>query len=459
MRKLIFNLVIFYLRVFAVWKLKRIKPLIIGVTGSIGKSSCVYLLNTILSTKFKTKATFHGNSETGLPLEILGLRKLLENNSPLDWLKILLATPLASLFSQDSFDVLIAEMGVDEPFEPKNMSYLLKIIQPRIGVLLSIAPVHTEQFMAVVDLKKGDLERQLLEKIAQEKGLLVTTLDKTGTAIINIDSPYIRKLIPQIKAEVATVGETASSDFRLIDHRLSLSGSTFMVKVNDRTYQTKIRHLLLFREFGITMLSVLVVAKKLGLKIEDVIDRIEDGFEMPPGRQTVLAGKKNSLIIDSSYNCSPKTLEIFLETVSQLKVKGKKILVLGDMRELDELTASAHQQAACQAAKVADYIITIGPLMQQYFLPELIRLGFPKNQIDAFSTAEGVGQFIVDRLLSTGDLVLVKGSQNTIYLEEVVKQLMADPRKAHQLLCRQSEYWQSLREDFFKKHPKQKLEE
>lgn len=457
LKRLVYGLVVWYLGIWAKVKLAGVKPIIIGVTGSVGKSSCVYLLNTILSTKFKTKTTFHGNSEIGLPLEILGLRKLLKNNSPFDWLKILLVTPGAALFGQKDFELLVAEMGVDEPFEPKNMSYLLKIVQPRIGVLLSVAPVHTEQFMAIVESSKGNLEKQLLEKITQEKGLLVTTLAQDGTAVVNIGSPYIRELISQIKVEMITVGETADADFRLLDCQLSLQGSQFKVKLGTDIYTIKTPKQLLFREFAITLLSALAVAKKLNFSIKEVISIIESRFEMPPSRQTILDGKMSSVIIDSSYNCSPKTVEIFLETVGQLKVKGKKILVLGDMRELGELTISAHQQAAHQAARIADFVITVGPLMKEYFFPELVKSGFPKSQTAAFLTAEGVGQFIVDQILSTGDLVLVKGSQNTIYLEEVVKQLLADPRKADQLLCRQSDHWEKVRAKFFKKNPNQRL--
>jgi UDP-N-acetylmuramoyl-tripeptide--D-alanyl-D-alanine ligase len=449
MKRLLFPLVLAVLRWAARQKIDSVKPLIIGVTGSVGKSSFVYLLDAVLKPDHRVRTTFKGNSETGLPLEILGLRSTLTDYSPLTWLKILVMAPVAALTSRKDFDILIAEMGIDSPHPPKNMRYLLDIIQPKIGVLLAVSAAHSQQFSEVVPENTPNREAAIVEAIAQEKGLLLTSLPKTGTAIYNHDSKFITDLEPQIKAKTVTFGQGSQVDFQLRDHQVSTKGTIFTFKHQDRTYALKFSDAILFEEYGNTLLAVIAAALAVGVPIQTSIDRLVQNHPLPPGRMSLLPGQKDSLILDSSYNSSPLALSSALALLKKLKVKGQKIAVLGDMRELGPLAEDAHQQAAREASQVADVIVLVGPLMKQFCLPELEKLKYSPKSLHVFATSKGVGEFLVANILKSDDVILVKGSQNTIYLEQAIKELMIHPETAVQVLCRQGEYWDKVRADFF----------
>ncbi len=433
-------------------RIKQVNPKIVGVTGSVGKSSFVYMLDTVTKSNLKTKTTFKGNSETGLPLEILGLRDQLNENNIFDWLKILFLAPFKAFIGQN-FEVLIAEMGVDGPKEPYNMSYLLKIVKPQIGVLLSIAPVHTQQFSEILDPQDKEDKDKLLKLITTEKGKLVTTIPSDGIAIINIDSSYIKDLIPDIKAKIVTFGEDKESDFKLTKSIISTSGSEFEITHQSKKYSIHFKDYLLLKEYGLITTAVLASADSLGLNLKDSAEELTQNFHLPPGRSSLIPGKKDSKIIDSSYNSSPVATNAMLEMLGSLKVKGKKIAVLGDMRELGPLTAKEHQNLASNIQGNCDFVALIGPAMYEHTLPKLLELKFPKDKIVAFANSQGVEKYLEDKVLTKEDLILVKGSQNTIFLEEIVKDLMKDPNKANELLCRQSKYWDKTRAKFFKNNP------
>lgn len=453
MKTILSNYFLSYLRFWSSVRLSQTNAKIIGVTGSVGKSSCVYILSSLLSKHFKLKTTYHGNSQTGLPLELLDLREDLHNFSYLNWLKVAIKAP-ARAFTKPDWEVIVAEMGIDGPIEPQNMSYLLKIIKPHIGIFLNVAPVHTEQFMSVVSSKSPHLEQDLLSSIATEKGLIVTTLPESGYAILNIDYPQISQLTPKIKAIITTIGEAVSSDYRLIQHKADLSGTYFKLHTPDGDFELKLTNQLLFRQFASNLLASLAAAKILGLDTQQVVSQLAHDLDLPPGRQTLLSGQKDSLIIDSSYNASSISTSAFLDLVHQLKPKGQKILCLGDMNELGHLSEAEHQEIARQASKTADTIVLIGEQMFRYAYP-IIRKSSPKLPIFCFQTSEGVGDFISSHLLTKQDLIFVKGSQNRVFTEQVVSELISSHDKSK--LCRQSAYWDQTRSHFFKQHPNRQL--
>jgi UDP-N-acetylmuramoyl-tripeptide--D-alanyl-D-alanine ligase len=426
-----------YLRFFAKWKLSRIHPKIIGITGSVGKTSAINALHTILSPTLKTKTTFKGNSESGIPLEILNIK--LKDFSFFSWLLACVLAPIR-VFDGEVYDVLIVEMGVDAPYEPKNMSYLLKIIRPDIGIILNVSAVHTEQF-------KGDVEA-----IAGEKSLLVTTMDSTKTAILNGDDRYLQKIFPKVHAEIFTFGRNKDATLRISDCQVKKYSTTFTYNWINKILQLKFDDQLFFEEYGYIFAAILLAAWKLGIPFKNSIERLEKEYRLPPGRLSVLKGEKQSTIIDSSYNASPVAVSAALHLVKNLSIPGKKIVVLGDMRELGVLEEEKHRELGIFASQSGDFIVLVGPLMKKYALPAILNTGFSHTHVFSFDTAKDVGQFLLKKLMKRNDLVLVKGSQNTIFLEQVVYELMKEKNRSHELLCRQSEYWQQVRNRFFSKH-------
>jgi UDP-N-acetylmuramoyl-tripeptide--D-alanyl-D-alanine ligase len=434
MKKLFSRFILYYLRCFAKLKLKIIKPKIIGVTGSIGKTSAIHALHTIISPFYKTKTTFSGNSESGIPLDILNID--LKDYSASSWLKALVLAPFR-VFNNEKYEILIAEMGVDSPDEPKNMSYLLKIIKPDIGVILNVAPVHTEQF-------GGNIET-----IAKEKGLLVTTMDKNNIAIINSDDTLLMKLKDKIKAQLKTFGSGSQNTLQIGKYSLNGFNSRFEFIVDGKTFVLEFKNQIFFEEYASIFAASILTASAIDISIKDAISYLEKKYQLPAGRLSIIPGVKNSTLIDSSYNASPKTVVAALSLLQNLKCSGKKIVVLGDMRELGKLAASSHKEIGNFALKSADYIILVGELMKKYAMLVIIESGFPKTKLFHFNKSKGVGDFIADKLLGNDDLILVKGSQNTIFLEQVVYELMKEKKHASELLCRQSDYWDRVREKFF----------
>lgn len=449
------DIFLFILRWAAKRKLARLRPKIIAVTGSVGKSTFLTLLEAIVHEKYKTRTTKKGNSETGLPLEILGIRDELTDYRVLTWIRVLAHAITIGIFGDDdSYEVLIAEFGIDSPYPPKNMSYLLTLIpHPDVAVVLSIAPVHTEQFAEGLSPSDQLDESVLLERIAKEKMLLAKAVMKNGTAIIHGDSPLLMKEALHINGSVVTVGSKTDATFHIKKMTATIqNGSSIAFLYDKNEYHMVFPHIVLFPETASTIVSVVAAASVLNLSIKTSIDTIQTVPRLPSGRFSILKGLKDTTIIDSSYNASPESVKaalLFLKTAIQKK--GRRIAILGDMRELGPIAKNKHQEIARIAADAVDHIVCVGPLMRQYVVPELLHVGFDERHINAFETAEGIGAFIAS-YLRPDDVVLVKGSQNTIFLETVVKELLQKKTDAN-LLCRQSVYWDTVRKEFFSSHP------
>jgi UDP-N-acetylmuramoyl-tripeptide--D-alanyl-D-alanine ligase len=194
-------------------------------------------------------------------------------------------------------------------------------------------------------------------------------------------------------------------------------------------------------------MSVIAVSQILGIEIDQAIERLESKFTLPPGRMTLLPAQHEAWILDSSYNSSPDALRSVLQTVKNVKGFKRKVLILGDMRELGPLEAKAHRNFAESVSTIADYVVLVGPKMQQYLLPELQKRNV---SVQHFPHSLGVGQALLDeKVIQSGDLVLVKGSQNTIFLEQTVQELMLHPEQARTLLCRQEAHWDHDRQAYW----------
>ncbi len=404
-------------------RLRRKKEVVIvGITGSVGKTSTMYATAAALKDSFKVKYSEKANSESGIPLNILGLK--MKDFSLFDWARVAILSPLTLLVNWQDYDVYVVEMGVDEPTEPKNMGYLLKIIQPQIGVFIGVTPVHSMQFEAVVSVvtpgesRATPGESAVLSAIADEKAKLIANLSKEGYAVLNFGDEFVKKRAKLTKAKIIKA-EKVSIDFKDC--------------VLPEVYEIN---------FGLAV----GIAEALGINSKKAITGIKKYFVLPPGRSSLIKGIKDTLIIDSSYNSSPKAVTTMLDLLDKYgkETKRKKIAVLGDMRELGSQSKIEHEKAARQAVKVADEIVLVGLEMKQYFLPKALKLGFVKSKINAFKTAWQAADFLKGHLKGK-ELLLVKGSQNTIFLEIVVKALMVDKSQAQGLLCRRGEFWEKKR--------------
>lgn len=396
MKKYLSLIIVNYLRFFAKLQLNKVKFLqkkkhkqldIVGITGSAGKSSCLLACQSVFPVSFKVKTNDGYNSESGLPLSLLGLK--ITNYNPISWLKILILAPIKYLTNWQTYDVLILEMGIDSISWPKNMDYLLSIVKPNIGIFLNISPVHLESFSS-------------LDQIAQEKAKLV---NQAKVAIINPNDKLVSKYTQNLN--IFPISPT----------------------------NIKFNNLFLPSVYQISFGAALALAKLFNISYSDAIKNIQINFTLPPSRSSILKGIKNTTIIDSSYNSSPIACEELLKFLAQFKPK-KTIAVLGDMRELGKSSPIEHRRIYQIALKSADTLISIGPQTKKYF-------GLKSKKFNYWWQASDY----LNNIIKGNEVILIKGSQNTIYLEELIKPLLVNSSDS-KLLCRQSKYWLKLKDKY-----------
>lgn len=444
-------LVLYYLRFFAKIQLRKNKKMqIIGITGSAGKSSTRDALYRVLQSKYLVKASFKANSESGIPLDILGLE--MRTYSIFDWLRVLIMAPIQVCTYHPKFDYYIVEMGIDSPLPPKNMGFLLSIIRPQTGVLLNVGLNHAFTFDHLVKEKDLATRRQkITQEIAKEKGKLILALPETGCAILNFDDANVKALAKQTSASVYSFGEKNDCDCQLISYQVMVSGqlikTKFSFKVQNsqngerQKLEIEVKDFLLAKHYGYSLAVSILLGMRAHLSLSEIKTVLEKKLTLPHGRASAIQGKNHSIIIDSSYNAS--SMKDLIEMVGQIKnSQGRKLALLGDLRELGEQSASIHREIANLASKHFDQIFLVGQEMKSHALPILQKsMG---KQVTHFDNSLEAGDKIA-KLLKKNDLILVKGSQNTIFLEEAVKVMMKEPEKAKQQLCRQSTWWLNIK--------------
>jgi UDP-N-acetylmuramoyl-tripeptide--D-alanyl-D-alanine ligase len=369
------------------WR-RRFAACVVGVTGSIGKTTTKEVVSAVLAMKWpilKNAANF--NSEIGLPLTLMGLRA--------------------------EHRAAVLEMGM---YLPGDISQLAGIAQPEIGIVTTVAPVHLERMGSI-------------EAIAREKSRLIAALPNDGLAVLNADDPWTRAMaLASGTAPALLVGTGPDADYRAdqVEAR-GLEGSSFTLLAEGR--KLPIRTSVPGTHTCHAFLGAAAVARALGMSWAEVKDALENVHI--DVRQRILRRGDHVLIIDDSYNAAPMSMFASLALLNASP--GTKIAVLGDMLELGELEAQAHREVGERAAQVADWLIVRGP--RSHWLADEAELqGIPaEHVIRAASNSEAVAaveQIIVQTASSDQRAVdwaiLVKGSRG-MEMEEVVRGLRGEP--------------------------------
>ncbi len=404
------------------------KPIIVAVTGSVGKTSVRNAIATVLSAKYTVGTTIKNyNNEFGVPLSILGEES--PGKSIFGWLRILITVP------KKIPQVYVLEFGVDHP---GDMEYLCQIAQPDVSVMTRISPVHAEHFRSV-------------EALAEEKAQLLAHTKKNGLTILNEDDKRVMGLAGHAVANVLTYGYGDGADVQATDYRIEtredfsfepgeqFAKVRFSVQTTENQMVVEMKNVL-GRGSASSVLPAIAVAQHLGLTHEQILSKIGD-IEFEPGRMNPIPGIKGSLLIDSSYNAAPASMAEALQVLSEFHpVEGaRRIAVLGHMAELGQYTEEEHRMLGMRAAEVGvDLLVCVGQMTQDTH-EAAIEAGIPEGNTQHFDDAVEAGRWM-DRQVHKGDIVLIKGSQSA-RMERVTKDLMAEPLHAKELLVRQGEYW------------------
>jgi UDP-N-acetylmuramoyl-tripeptide--D-alanyl-D-alanine ligase len=332
------------------------------------------------------------------------------------------------------------------------MEHHLQMMQPLVGVLLSVSDVHAANYHSA----------HPREAIAREKAKLLQALPQNGLAVASCDYPEIVQSATGISAPMVwfsreeSGGDTHGAaplnvQCRLLAYHLTPTGTTFTLSFEGTTYTLAFSNQVHSRgSFG-SFAAALIVGKFAGVAPEVALSALSQHMQLPPGRMSVLAGLRGATLLDSSYNASPDSMRDALQLLQQFPTTGRRIVILGDMRELGVSSAVAHESIGQAALSVADVIVLVGPEMGDHAWPVIqsadddARRKLQKVSPHRWYTNAYAALEYVQDLVQANDVVLIKGSQNTIFLEILVAALLAHPERDRAKLCRQDAFWESQR--------------
>ncbi len=419
------------LKIFARLLIKKYRPVIVGITGSVGKTSAKEATTLVLQRKLRVRTSHKNyNNEIGLPLTIIGVAS--PGRDFWGWLKVFARAARLILSRDRNYpQVLVLEMGVDRP---GDMAYLLSIAPAKVGVITAVSHSHLEYFGTVVNIKK-------------EKQALIDKLDKKGLAVLNYDNEVTRAMTSASPARVLSYGFGEGANLRAQDISYNygkgdyeLSGVRFKLNYNGAIVPVIMPNVFCAPALY-AALAAAAVATYFNFNLLEIASALKD-FSLPPGRMNLLPGVKQTFIIDDSYNSSPEAALAAVNTLAAIKIdeKADKFAVLGDMLEIGHYTEEGHRLVGAKvAASGIKYLIAVGEKARD-FIRGAKEAGMEDDFIFHFDTAEEAGKFLQDRI-KAGDVLLVKASQK-MRLEKVVKELMAEPERAGELLVRQGQEWE-----------------
>jgi len=344
------------------WRRKLKNLRVIGITGSVGKSTTKEMVAEVLGTRYRTlKSPGNLNNEIGLPLTILKL--------------------------SSGYERAVLEMGF---YIPGEIQFLCDIAQPQIGVVSNIGTVHAE--------RAGSQEA-----IFRGKSELPQALPQEGVAILNFDDPWVRKMEEKTRARVFFYGLSPEADL-WADHieGLGLEGIRFRLHYKGEILHTRIP--MIGRHSVHTALRAASVGLTEGLTWQEIFEGLSHGHAQL--RLVAVRSSIGALILDDTYNASPESMLAALNLLDELD--GRKIAVLGDMLELGPYERQGHEMVGIRAVQVAKVLVTLGT--RGHMIAESARrAGMKPSSIFEFEEIAPVVDWLRNNLTST-DAVLIKGS-------------------------------------------------
>lgn len=357
---------------------RRYRIPVVALTGSNGKTTTKEMISACLETTFPILKTRENlNNLIGLPLTLLNLT--------------------------EKERVVILEMGMNVPGEIRRLT---EIAEPDVGLITNIQIVHLEGV--------GSLER-----VREEKGELFRRMRRDGTILVNQNDPHVIDLASEFSGQKITFGVEKSADVMAKEIRLrGAEGTSFNLILEGEEIEVNLP--LLGRHFVPNALSAIAVASLFGIEVKKAKETLER-FRSFPMRMEIIHLEGGKTLINDAYNANPRSMELALETLAEIKGKGRAIAVLGDMLELGDFTEEAHRQIGEKVEELSiDLLLTMGekaPLVVE----SAVRHGFePKRTRVMESHSEAIS--ILKEVAQEGDWILIKGSRR-MAMEKIVEGL------------------------------------
>jgi UDP-N-acetylmuramoyl-tripeptide--D-alanyl-D-alanine ligase len=353
---------------------------VIGITGSVGKSTTKELVAEVLDQRYRTlKNPGNLNNEIGLPVTLLRL--------------------------SEGHQAAILEMGF---YVPGEIAYLCDLALPQVGVITNVGTVHAE--------RAGSQEA-----IARGKAELVEALPPAphGVAILNYDDPWVREMASKTRARVFFYGLDPRADLWADDvEGLGLDGIRFRLHYRNETLHLRVP--MIGRHSVHTVLRAAAVGLVEELTWEEIIRGLRFGHTQL--RLVAVRTRRGALILDDTYNASPESTLAALNLLDELE--GRKVAVLGDMLELGPYEQRGHRMVGVRAAEVADELVTVGEL-GKIIAESAERAGLGVGSIHSLDSTQDAVDYLSTRL-EAQDVVLVKGSRG-MHMDRIVAELEYRP--------------------------------
>lgn len=397
---------------------------LVAVVGSVGKTSTKRALADILVQHYRVRMEEgNHNSELSVPLAILGIDYPTSLRNPFSWWGVFRAARIRIKQPTD-VDVIIQELGTDHP---GDIAAFGTYLAPDIALVTAVTPEHMEFFGSI-------------EAVAQEE-MSVTNFSKF--ALINRDDVESRFADFESNPNFSTYGTTGAAEYRFEQQLFTTDAGYSGELITPNAPRTPATIKVAGEHSLRPVMGAAAAALLLGIPIEQVVQGIAL-IRPVPGRMNILRGIDGTTVIDDTYNSSPAAAAAALQTLYSFDDVPQRIAVLGDMRELGASSQVEHEKlgAMCDPNMLA-WLVTVGPEMEQYLAPIARQRGC---QVHVARDAIEAGEF-VRSVTETGAVILAKGSQNTIYLEECVK-ILCDMTEDIQLV-RQSPEWMRKKDAYF----------
>ncbi len=400
---------------------RRYRPKIVMITGSVGKTSTKDAVAEVLSTRFfvrKSEKSF--NSEFGVPFTILGVKNPWGN--PLAWFSVI-KSALALLILPNHYpNMLVLEVGADRS---GDLARILRTATPDAVVVTRLPeiPVHVEAYASPAAVREEEFSPAY-------------ALPPGAPLIIPADDSYALDSSVRTSARVISYGMTRDAVVRMTDSGFyEEGGSVVGMRMNVTAGDKEKKNVVVKGSVGLPQLlpaaAAIAIAIAFDIPPSEAFSALEN-YEPPPGRGRLLAGVHGSVIIDDSYNASPAAVEEALATLKAFPHAKRRIAVLGDMLELGRYSAMEHERIGALAGDSADVIAAVG------IRARALAASSGKAEFMPFDNAVAASAALAP-FVREGDVVLVKGSQS-IRTERIVEALLANPSDAPRLVRQEPEW-------------------